>query len=169
LTAYASGTDLIARYDVDLVGDLATDSREPIEQSAVPNLPLVATALLDASGMIDVNLATGGRYRPEDLQSLTGNSVSHLKRIACDIAMGLLLQRRTDKKYQELAEKVVAGAKQNLMALARGENVFGIPALQNSGTIEYQTVSAVAIDGRNALPSRMDRYFPPTQTVIPRQ
>jgi phage gp36-like protein len=169
LAAYASGTDLIARYDVDLVGDLATDLREPVEQSAVPNLPLVTTALEDASGMIDVNLATGGRYKPEDLQSLTGNSVNHLKRITCDIAMGLLLQRRTDPKYQELAEKVVAGARQNLTALARGENIFGIPAIQNAGTIEYQTISVEAIDNRNVLTSRMNRYFPPTETVIPRR
>ena len=167
MPAYASGTDLIARYDVDLVGDLATDLREPVEQSAVPGLPMVATALDDASGMIDVNLSTGGRYKPEDLLSLTGNSVNHLKRITCDIAMGLLLQRRTDAKYQELAEKVVAGAKQNLTALARGENIFGIPALQNAGTIEYQTVDAATIDNRNALPSRMGRYFPPTETVVP--
>lgn len=169
MPAYASGTDLIARYDVDLVGDLATDSRESIEQSAVPMLPLVATALEDASGMIDVNLAVGGRYKPEDLQGLTGNSVSHLKRITCDIAMGLLLQRRTDPRYQELAEKVVSGARQNLTALARGENIFGIPALQNAGTIEYQTVSAVTIDDRNALTSRMGRYFPATETLIPRR
>lgn len=169
MTAYASGADLIARYDVDLVGDLATDAREPVEQSAVPNLPLVQTALLDASGMIDVHLVTGGRYKPEDLLALTGNSIHHLKRIACDVAMGLLLQRRTDVRYQELAEKVVAGSKQHLQALARGENIFGIPSLQSAGTMEYQTVSAVAIDERNTLATRMDRVFPPTETLIPRR
>jgi phage gp36-like protein len=169
LAAYATGTDLVARYDVDLVGDLATDSREPIEQSAVPNLPLVATALLDASGMIDVHLATGGRYTPSDLEALSGNSVYHLKRITCDVAMGLLLQRRTDMKYQELAEKVVAGSKQHLMALARGENIFGISSVQDAGTIECQTISAVNIDNRNVLTSRMDRYFPPSGTLVPRQ
>ncbi len=169
MPAYATGSDLIARYDVDLVGDLATDSREPIEQSAVPNLPLVATALLDASGMIDVNLSTGGRYKPSDLDQLTGNSVYHLKRITCDVAMGLLLQRRTDMKYQELAEKVVAGSKQHLMALARGENIFGISAVVDSGFIEYQTISSVTIDERNLLSSRMERYFPPTHTLVTRR
>lgn len=169
MPAYATGSDLIARYDVDLVGDLATDSREPIEQSAVPNLPLVTTALLDASGMIDVNLATGGRYKPADLETLTGNSVNHLKRITCDIAMGLLLQRRTDMKYQELAEKVVAGSKQHLMALARGENIFGIESVLNAGSIEYQTISSVTIDDRNTLTTRLNRYFPSTETLIPRR
>jgi len=169
LPAYATGNDLIARYDVDLVGDLATDTREPIEQSAVPNLPLVATALLDASGMIDVNLATGGRYKPSDLDGLTGNSVYHLKRITCDVAMGLLLQRRTDMKYQELAEKVVAGSKQHLMALARGENIFGITSVIESGMMDYQTISSETIDQRNTLTSRMERYFPSTHTLIPRR
>ena len=169
MTAYASGTDLIARYDVYLVGDFTRDAREPVEQAAVANLPLVATALLDASGMIDVHLTTGGRYKPEDLLALTGNSVNHLKRITCDLAMGLLLQRRTDMRYQELAEKVVAGSRQHLQALARGENIFGIPSLQNAGTMELQTISAVTIDERNTLATRMSRVFPPTETLTPRR
>lgn len=125
--------------------------------------------LLDASGMIDVNLATGGRYSPTDLEGLTGNSVYHLKRITCDVAMGLLLQRRTDMKYQDLAEKVVAGSKQHLMALARGENIFGITSVQDAGMMDHQTISATTIDNRNLLTSRMSRYFPPSDTLVPRQ
>lgn len=168
MSAYATGNDLIERYDIDLVGDLGTDNREPVDRAAIPSLPFIATALLDASGEIDVALQSGARYSPADLAALTGNSVNKLKRITCDIAMALLLQRRTDLQYQELAERVASIARSHLAALARGENVFGIPAVTEAGIMSMQHVSSVDIDSRNNLTTRMSRVFPVTDTVIPR-
>ena len=48
--AYATGTDLVDCFDVDLVGDLAQDTREPVDASSVKTLPNVLRMLDQASG-----------------------------------------------------------------------------------------------------------------------
>jgi phage gp36-like protein len=160
MAAYATGQDLCKRRDVALVGDLATDGREPVENSLVPNHPNVITALEDASGEVDVALTVGGQYTPSQLTSLTGNSRSHLVRIVCDIAFNLLILRRSGEQHEDLAEKVSKQAREHLQALRRGENVFGLPEHQAASTINIETVSSVEIDQLNLLPSRMSPYFP---------
>lgn len=164
--SYATGDDLVARYDVDLVGDLATDDREPLDPVAVPNHPHVASALADASGEIDAALLSGGRYTAADLSSLTGNSLNHLKRVTCAIAMSHLFERRAGL-HEDQAEKIAKKAREFLTALRRGENVFGIPAVIDAGTIECEGVTAVEMDNLNLLPDRMPRYFPPNDQRFP--
>jgi phage gp36-like protein len=171
--AYATGSDLIQRFDIDLVADLATDSREPVDRNAVATLPQVLTALADAAGMIDVNITVGERYTPADLAALladtSSNSRNHLISVNCDIAMAKLLQRRVDPALQDMTERLINAARTNLQSLARGENVFGIPANQGTGIVKFETISAVDIDRRNLVTTRMNRYFPTTDSVIPRQ
>jgi phage gp36-like protein len=167
MAAYATSADLIARYDIDIIGDLASDEREPMERDDVPNHPNVLVKLLDASGEIDVALLSGSRYTPQQLENLTGNSKYKLIRITCDIAMSLLLSRRADERLQDLAENVAKISRQHLAALQRGENVFGIVEMQGAGTIELATVSSVEVDQRNLLPSRCPNFFPGSQQRSP--
>ncbi len=164
--AYASGANLVERYDIDLVGDLATDDRESLDRALVPTHPHVLAALDDASGEIDVALMEGGRYTPVQLESLTGYSQKHLVRITCAIAMQLLFERRPGMR-PEVAESIGKTARGHLVALRRGENVFGIPAVVDAGTIDVETISAANIENLNLLPERMPRYFPNTQQRSP--
>lgn len=166
--AYATGADLVARYDVDIVGALASDDREPADHGFIPLLPHVAAALDDASGEIDVALLAGGRYRTDQLAGLTGYSAKHLVRITCAIAMSLLFQRRLSSRYQEESEQVAKQAREHLNALRAGQNVFGLPAHVDAGNIEHTYVTAPEIENLNLLPARMSRFFPVTEQRTPR-
>lgn len=168
MAAYATGANLVERYDVDLIGDLAQDTREDMEREAVATHPNVLAALLDASGDVDASMLAGGRYTPTQLSTLSGNSLNHLIRITCAIAMALLIERRPDRVNLELAEGLRKPAKAHLEALRRGENVFGIQEVIESGTIDLATVSTVDINNLNLLPGRMPRYFPGTAQRTPR-
>lgn len=167
--SYATGDDLIQRYDIDVIGALATDDREQLGRLAVPSDPNVATALADASGEIDVNLIAGGRYTPAQLAALSGGSRSHLIRITCAVAMACLFERRPGM-YTEMAEAICKISRANLAALARGQNVFGIPELANgnAATIATDTVQSIDIENLNLMPGRMSRFFPGTAQRTPR-
>lgn len=163
---YASGSDLTDRYDIDLIGDLSSDDRTTQDRSAVPNNSKVAAALDDASGQIDVALLSGGRYTPSQLAGLSGYSLAHLKRITCDIAMALLLKRRPDIA-RETRESITKEATEHLVALAKGENVFGIQAVIDSGVQNLVAIQTTQIERLNLLPQRMGRYFPGTDQRMP--
>jgi len=165
--AYATGADLITRYDVDVVGVLATDDRSAPDRSAVPSHPAVSAALADASGEVDAALEAGGRYTSDQLSALTGNRLSHLVRITCAIAIAHLYERRA-VDFPDQAEAAAKQARQHLEALRRGVNVFGIPEAQETGTIDIATVEAIDIENLNLLPARMGRYFPQTAQRTPR-
>jgi phage gp36-like protein len=164
--AYATGQELVKRYDVDLIGDLAQDEREPLDRSVVASHPNVAAALDDASGEIDVALLVGQRYLPEQLTTLTGFSRNHLVRITCAIAMSLLFERRPGMR-PEIAEAIAKKAREHITALNRGDNVFGIQENLDAGTIDTATIATVDIENLNLLPQRMPRYFPGTEQRSP--
>ena len=167
--SYASGADLIQRYDVDVIGMLCQDDREEIDREVIATHANVQAALDDASGEIDVKLLAGGRYSPAQLSGLTGNSASLLKRVTCAIAMSFLFQRRTLTAYEQLAEQVAKQAREYLKALAAGENIFGIEELVDgtAGTITTETVEAIDIENLRLMPGRMSRYFPGTAQRTP--
>jgi phage gp36-like protein len=168
VTAYASGTDLTIRYDIDMIGDLATDDREELDRAAVALHPNVLAALDDASGEIESALLAGGRYTASQLGSLTGNTLNHLKRITCAVAISLLLERRPSERYQELAAAYAKVARGHLESLRRGENVFGLTEIVEAGTIDTQTITVEEVIGLNSLPTRMSRYFPGIEQRLPR-
>lgn len=180
LVPYATGDDLIKRYDIDLIGDLCQDTREELvwsdEITVLTEHPNVVSALEDGSGEIDVALQAGGMYTPTQLHELAfpdppedaNNTRKHLVRITCAIAMSILVERRLDRVSMETADWLRKTAKGFLDQLRRGENVFGIQANIDAGTIDVATVEAVHIESLNLLPGRMSRYFPGTDQRTPR-
>lgn len=180
LVPYATGDDLIKRYDIDLIGDLCQDTREELDwESEITDLTEhvnVVSALEDATGEIDVALLSGGRYTPEQLAELanpavpqnTTNSKKHLVRVTCAIAMSILVERRLDKVSMETADWLRKTASGFLEALRRGDNVFGIQENLNAGRIDIETVEAVEIENLNLMPGRMPRFFPGTDQRTPR-
>jgi phage gp36-like protein len=168
MTAYATGSDLIARYDVDLIGDLATDDRETLDRDLVADSGKVATALADASGEVEVAMMAGGRYTIENLQTLAGNSANHLKQIVCGLAMAALYRRRPEAASRELIEDLTRDAREAIRSLRRGENVFGIQANIEAMIPELTGPSAIDHEDRNDLSVRMGRYFPSPASRLPR-
>jgi len=168
MTAYATGTDLIARYDVDLIGDLATDDRETLDRDLVASNVKVATALADGSGEVEVALMAGGRYTIAQLQSLTGNSLNHLKQIVCGLAMAALYRRRPEAARREMIEDLTRDAREAIRSLRRGENVFGIAENIEATVPELTGPSAIDLEERNDVTVRMGRYFPGPATRLTR-
>lgn len=165
--ALATGSDLIERYDVRLIGDLATDLGSTLPTEEVPNHPNVLAALEDAMGEMVVALVVGQKYTEDELLGLTGYSLSHAKRINCDIAMALLIKRRPIVA-EDQAESVSKQSRDHLKRLRDGENVFGIPAVVEAGNLSLSTPSSVDITNLNLLTERMGRFFPDTAQRMPR-
>jgi phage gp36-like protein len=165
--AFADGNDLVSRFDIRLIGDLVTDAGVTLPSAEVPTHPNLLTALEDASGEIVVNLQAGQRYNESQLLALTGYSLSHLKRVCCDIAMALLIKRRPildENRAGEIAKQ----AREHLRNLADGKNIFGIPEVLESGNLDLAEPSTVDITNLNLIPERMRRYFPDTFQRMPR-
>lgn len=167
MSAYADGNDLVARYDIDLVGDLATDDRESLDRLAIVSHPRVDTALTDASGEVEVALLAGGRYTVAQLQGLQGNAMNHLKQIVCGLAMAALYRRRPESADAEFIKSITEDARAAVLALRRGENVFGIVEVIEAGIQETTGPSALDIRHRNGLTERMSRFFPTAQSRLP--
>lgn len=166
--AYATGSDLIDRYDVDLVGDLSTDERETQDRDAVASHPHVLTALEDASGEVDTALLTGGQYSAEDLAGLTGSSASYLKAIVCALAMAALHERRPEAVDAEHIDRLTKRAKESIRSLRRGDNVFGIQQNLDATRVHTSGPSAIDLQNRNGLAQRMGRFFPLSNSRLPR-
>jgi phage gp36-like protein len=168
MTAYATGDDLVIRYDIDLVGDLSTDERESMDRDEVASSPRVAAALGDASGEVEVALLAGGRYSVEQLQGLSGNALNHLKQIVCGLAMAALYRRRPESADREFIESITKNARDAIQALRRGENIFGLQEVIDAGIVELTGPSAIDIRNRNDLSVRMGRFFPQPASRLPR-
>jgi len=167
MTAYATGADLVDRYDIDLISDLATD-RETVSRDEIVDHPRVSVALADASGEVEVAMLAGGRYTVEQLSSLTGNSVSHLKQIVCGLAVAALARRRPEAYEREYIEAITKDARQAILSLRRGENLFGLTETIESSVPEITGPSSINIQSRNDLSSRMERFFPAAAQRLPR-
>ena len=165
--ALATGNDLTERFDVRLIGDLATDSGSTLPVVDVSSHPNVLTALEDATGEMVVALLSGGRYTESDLLGLTGYSLSHAKRINCDIAMALLVQRRPIMS-EEQSSAISKQSRDHLKRLSAGENVFGIPAVVDAGQLDLATPTTIEITNLNLITERMNRFFPDTGQRMPR-
>lgn len=167
MSAYATGSDLVARYDADMVRDLATD-REDVTSAEIASNARVLVALEDASGEVDVALLAGGRYTVDQLQTLTGNSRSHLKSIVCSLAIVALHSRRPESAEKDFIDQLSERAREAIRALKRGENIFGLDEIVDATAPEATGPTAIQIQNRNALPDRMARYFPTADTRLPR-
>ena len=178
--SYATPQHLVERHDVDVIGDLATDNRTRLSKIDILASTNVQTALTDASGNVEVALLQGGQYTPEQLQKIidnenspapnnTKNQAGHLRRIVCWLAMAVLFERRPGI-HADLADKYLERGDRYLMDIANGKNVFGIPDEKHvdAGTPSVGGPTALQYDDLNLLPERMPRFFPGSETRIPK-
>lgn len=164
MAAYATASDLVARYDIEVIGQLATDDGVRLLRDDILAHPNVEAALVDACGDIEVNIRVGGRYTPAQLAALDTHSTAHLKRVVCTIAMSHLFERRPGL-FEEQAESIRKRAYEALDRLAKGINIFGLadevdPQLEASQP-SLQGPSSYEIEDRNFLSARMaGRHVP---------
>src|SRR5690606_22659735 len=110
---------------------------------------------------VESALLVGGIYSTTQLAALTGNSLSKLVRLTCDIAMAYLFERRP-LYDNERAGKLHDRVKDQLDRLRKGENVFnlaenieaGKPTVDGPTTLDYQNLNLVRDRVRNYYPGR---------------
>jgi phage gp36-like protein len=155
---YATGADLIARYDINDIRQWASDSGIPVSIANVAANNNVVTALMDASGDVEAALLASDRYLPQDLLALTGNSKNRLIRLVCELAIGYLYERRI-RRGEEPEPAPATRGKEMLQRLAKGEWIFGFVEHGDAGVIAHQVEGAVDVERRNMVTLQAQRYY----------
>ena len=104
----------------------------------------------------------GGRYSATDLASLADTSLAHLKRICCDIAFYLLIERRCliaiTGDEAERREKIYRG---HLIELREGRAIFNLEATKDAGRIDIDGPTTSEFNQMNYLTNRTrGNYYP---------
>lgn len=162
--AYATASQFKARYDARQLGQLASDTGVPVPPAELENSAAIAAVLEDASGEIDAALLQGNRYTTTQLASLSGNSASHLVRLCCKIAWGLLWERRSyadDGRRDEAMES----ARRELNRLKNGEHVFDVDEVQDAGNPEASIPSRVDYQRMNLIVDEARGRFYPRRRI----
>src|SRR5262245_50972481 len=121
-SAYATAQDLINAHDAGQIGNWATDTKVALTPTQILSDPIVAAALLRASGEVEQACFVGERYTPTDLAALTGASAAALKGMVCDLAFYHIGKRRVPEPEKIAGYKE---AKQMLQDLRDGKLIFG--------------------------------------------
>lgn len=161
MAAYATPAQLMQRYDVRVLGDLASDNGVRVDQPGLVSNTNIQAALDDASGEIEAALLQGERYTTSDLSSLTGNSAKYLVRLTCKIAFGLLWERRPWSDDDDRREQAMDQARKALDQLRKGEHVFDVAAVKDAGLPAQRTPSVTTITNLNLGVDRMRGHYYP--------
>ncbi len=166
--AYASASDLTARYDTRIIQDLASDTGTAVSSGALATDAKVAAALDDASGRIDSALTVARIYSTDDLDDLTGNSLALLKRITCELAMAFLISRRQEKLLDGSVAEVEQKSEDYLDRLRKGERLFGeAESAKDAGLPSVDGPTAVQYNELNLLPDRTRNFYPSRASRLP--
>jgi len=166
MAAYAEPSDLISRYDVNIIGQLVTDDGLQVSESDLEDDAVLLEVLQTASGQVEASMLCGARYSPDDLSDLTGNSASYLKHIVCLIAMALLFERRPAVNSVH-AETYLERATKYLEDLRHGKNLFNLEESIHDANPTVDGPSSVDYRSLNMMPDRMARYFPSRKQRLP--
>ena len=162
--AYASSTDLVARFDENTIRDLASDSGHQVTDLTCP---VVTAALDDASGQIDSALFNGKAYDADDLAALTGNSLALLKRICCELAMCFLMGRRPEKYGEDSIREMYERADGFLERIRQGERIFDSTAHLGASVTDVDGPTTVKYTDMNLIPDRTRHFYPHRGTRLP--
>lgn len=163
MAAYATPDEWADRYDANDLGQLASDTGQPIGDLSTSTRLLALLA--DASGRVESAATVGGLYTAADLAALTGNSGSDLKRLVCDLAMCFLLEVRPGKYTTEFIREKRDQVEARLEQLRKGVNIFNVDSVIEGGkattdgpsAVEYQTLNLITSRTRNTFPSVAQR------------
>lgn len=160
--AYADAADMQLRFDVRTLVELVSDTDAAIDTADLATDTKLAAALDDASGVIDAELLTGGRYSTADLAGLTGTSLALLKRLTCVLAMDFLRQRRPGRFPVDLqqSEADQKWANERLELLRRGVNVFGLDEAIAAGNVAREPLTPTHVQTASLIRDQTQNFYP---------
>lgn len=160
--AYASSSDLTARFDERTILDLLSDTNTP---ATLPSTRL-DTILADSSGELNAHVRVGGRYAVSDLTSLTGDALEYLKGIVCRIAMLRLMQRRPEL-YASVGEAMSKDLTKTLEDLRNGAMIFDVDGAVDASLLSHTGVDGADLRELNMIPNRTRHYYPERSASLP--
>lgn len=157
--AYATSADLLLRKDQREVSDLVSDNGDPIAESALSSDTKLTAALSGASGEVNAALLAGGRYTVAQLEALTGDSLSYLKDIVCELTMYRLHRRRPDIDGKAL--EYYGQLRETLLGMLRsGQDVFAIDAHIAASLPEVDGPTTLGLQNLNLIRTRCHNFYP---------
>lgn len=163
-SSYCTGTEFFERYDKRLIADMLGDDGVPVSTTGIETNSRLLKLLQQASGRVESACAVGERYRPEDLQALTGNAHELLAGIVADLAFGLLMRRRGTF---DAAPAPVKEAEETLERLESGALIFPTVEAEKAGHISIHQITAQERYDLGLI-SGNDRYFGSRQAAYNR-
>lgn len=168
--AYADYQDMVYRYDIRTLKDLVSDTGTPV--SDLDDNEVLAQIMLDATGELNAAIMTGNSYTEDDMEDLLaagGSGAAFLKRVVCQIAMALLLERRpekyksAEKRREEIETKI-------LEPLRQGTRLFTVPGRSedSSQTIKGDEINRYDVDQTRPISYRTRHYYPRREGSLPR-
>lgn len=149
---YCSTTQFLDHYDARPVGDYLSDTTSRLSRDEIIASTVLLKLLKKSSGLIESALMAGGRYTPEDLLALTGDSLAYLEGLTADLTMWMVLNRRPNRVGE--IPKQCQMAIDMLERLRGGERILGLQAQIAAG----ETVDN-AIPPDTLLTVRGSRFF----------
>lgn len=146
LMAYATGDDLLSRYDARVLGDLVRDDGVRSSPAELALDEMVETALSAAEGELNSRVLKGNRYRVEDLSALSGPDSEFLKDIVCTLAFFWLHRRRSWVEISDSMREARKMVNETLKALSEGEAIFNLEGTRNAGVAKVEAVSRVELE-----------------------
>lgn len=173
--AYATVANWLTYCDTQIVGDLITDDEDETGLRKRPTRDeilaseIAAEILLAASGEVDSALRVGKRYTPDQLAGLTGNAAAKLRKMTCDIATAVAMDRRPERVTGEIADRYYDKAAKSLKELRGGEAIFGLDDETDvtAGLMSNSGPTSLDVQDRNHLPERMGRHIPDSKQRYP--
>ena len=144
-TPYCTVEQALAYHDVRQWADLCSDegtrgNAGTLADANAADGKRMLQLLMSASGEVEERCFRGERYKPEDLQALTGVSAARLQEIVANLAFWRACKRRWGAKARRSDVPGAVDAEEALEKLGDGEAVFGLVETQAAGNSEVTTL-----------------------------
>jgi hypothetical protein len=131
----------------------------PYTVAALQSSTALANILMDSSGKFESAVMRSSFYKLEDLQNLSGVSLSNVKKYICDIAMMSIINRRPGHDPPATAVQSYNEAQEFLKALSQGEAILSFAETQSAGLPEVLHLSEVDFVEDNLVSTIWTRAF----------
>jgi phage gp36-like protein len=158
---YATGADMLQRYDARLLGDLVSDDGTQVSVANLPTNGNLVALLTDAQAAIDAALFVGNRYTVAQLTTLSTTAQSFLRRLNCDLCL-IYLKRRRGVFNSEKDGDLLKECDARIKGLRDGEDLLmqAVDTEAQASTLELDAPTMIPVLRRQTIRNQVRNYFP---------
>jgi hypothetical protein len=157
---YCTGNDLKPFIDSRWLGQILSDSGQPVAGDPFSDGVVLPSLILAAGGEVESACLVGGKYAPLDLVNLEANSFKMLVRIIAGLVVRNGRERRMYMENEKRTDMPIARwATTQLDLIRKGERIFSVVAVQDARTMSSRDESLPARVVRDGITERNHRYF----------